>query len=266
MASILKKISNFLGLPVLANANSSEHASLESALWVSSNTGIVFLSCDWRDSKKMPPLSLRSGTRIREIVRVPPQIAGINYGYYMDGNTVVFLLYPRLYKGHYVAPDAEVFVAGNFNGWKNAIGDSSWRLQRVVNGQYDVWELRVPQERVFYGDHSEHVVFKFVTQAGEWLGPPSESVNLVLDEGGNGNLRASRNQTGYQVFQFICERPVDFNLPEELVWNSERHPHAIPVNAGFMIAKIFSPIPLGSHVSRDGKKTVFRVFSSYRPS
>lgn len=49
MSSLFKKLSNFLGLPALANAQSSEHASLESALWVSSNTGIVFLSCDWRD-------------------------------------------------------------------------------------------------------------------------------------------------------------------------------------------------------------------------
>ena len=261
MSSLFKKLSNFLGLPALANAQSSEHASLESALWVSSNTGIVFLSCDWRDLKKMPPLSLRSGARIREIVRVPPQIAGINYGYYMDGNTVVFVLYPRLYSGHYVAPDAEVFVAGNFNGWKDAIGNPAWRLRRVVSGQYDIWELRVPQENVFYGDHTEKVSFKFVTKAGEWLGPPSESVNLVLDESGNGNLCARRNQTGYQVFQFICERPIDFNLPEELVWNSADRPHAIPVKAGFMIAKIFSPIPLGSHISRDGKKTVFRIFA-----
>lgn len=119
--------------------------------------------------KKMLPLSLRSGARIREIVRVPPQIAGINYGYYMDGNTVVFVLYPRLYSGHYVAPDAEVFVAGNFNGWKDAVGNPAWRLRRVVSGQYDIWELRVPQENVFYGDHTEKVSFKFVTKAGEWL-------------------------------------------------------------------------------------------------
>lgn len=261
MSSILKKISNFFGLPVFSDEASKDLPSLRSAAWVSSNTGLAFLSCDWRDLKKMPPLKLRSGARIREIVRVPPFFAGIKYGYYMDSSDVIFLLYPRLYRNHHVSPDTEVFVAGSFNGWKDAIGNPEWRLQRVIKGQYDFWELRVPQERVFFGENADGVFFKYVTKSGEWLGPPSEADNLVLDGSGNGNLQALRKRSGAQVFQFICERPIDFTLPEELVWDSEENPHAIPIKTAFVLSKIFSPISLGSQVSRDGKKTVFRIFA-----
>lgn len=261
MASILKKLSDFLGLPALANAESTEHASLEEAVWVSSNTGIVSLSCDWRDSKKMPPLKLRSGTRIREIVRIPPQMAGITRGYYMDGSTVVFLLHPKLYRNHYLTSDSEVFVVGDFNGWQQAIGNPDWQLHRKVSGHNDIWELRMPQGRVFFGEHAERVSFKFVTKNKEWLGPYSEAPNIVLDEYGNGNLCANRHQTGWQVFQFVCERPVDFYSPEELVWDSARNPHAVSIKTRAMISKIFSPIPLGEHITRDGKKTYFRIFA-----
>ena len=260
MASIFKKISDFFGFPALANAKSAEHAKLEFAGWVSSNTGIVFLSCDWRNLKKMPPFKLKSGVRIREIVRIPPQIAGIGYGYYMDGDTVVFLLYPKFYRGCYLMPDTEVFVAGDFNGWKKAVGDPAWKMHRIVMGQHDVWELRVPRERVF-GELLESVSFKFVTKSAEWLGPPSESVNIVLDENGNGNLRARRSQSGWHVFQFICETPIDFNSPQELVWDSPTNPHSIAIKAGFTISKIFSHVPLGAQVSRDGKRTAFRIFA-----
>lgn len=261
MSSILKKLSDFLGFPAFANANSTEPASLETAFWVSSNTGIFALSCDWRDSKKMPPIKLRSGTRIREIVRIPPLVAGITRGYYMDGNTVVFILQSKQYRNHYLSSDTEIFVAGDFNAWQNAIGDPAWQLQRKVAGQNDIWELRVPQERVFWGEHAECVAFKFVTKNKEWLGPPSEAPNIVLDESGNGNLCANRRQTGWQVFQFICERPVDVYSPDELVWDSSRNPHSISIRAGVVISKIFSPLALGATVSRDGKKTMFRIFA-----
>lgn len=261
MPSILKKISDFLGFPAFANAASSESASLERAMWISSNTGIVQLSCDWRDARKMPPLKLKSGVAIREIVRVPPLIAGITHGYYFNGTDVVFVLHPKLYRNHHLTSESEIFVAGDFNGWQQAIGNPEWRLRRKVMGQHDIWELTAPLARVFRSEGVEKVSFKFVTASSEWLGPPSQAVNIVLDENGNGNLSANRRQTGWHVFQFVCDRAVDFNSPEELIWDSPRREHSIPVRTGFMMSKIFSPLQMGSIVSRDGKKTTFRLFA-----
>ncbi len=259
MVSVLKKISDFLQ----AHAPSGEvgGVSLLDAHWMSSNTGMAILTGDWLNTKKMPPLKLRSGMRLREILRIPPFIAGIAAGYYMEGGNIVFVLAPPLYKSCNIPTDTEIFVAGNFNGWKSAVGNERWRLTRVPFGSIVLWQVSVPRSLVFFGDHTEEVSFKYVSKNFEWFGPPPGSYNLVLDEHGNGNLRASVHQTGWHVFKFITDRPIDFDKPDELVWESKQHPHSLTIHSGYLMSRIFSQDRLGSIVDEDGSRTTFRIFA-----
>ncbi len=259
MPSVLKKLSDFL--QSYAPRGDNDSVRLQSARWLSSNTGLAILTSDWQTSKKMPPLRLKSGMRLREILRVPPFMAGIAAGYYIDGGNVVFVLSPSLYKSSNIPPDTEIFVAGTFNGWKAAIGDERWKLRLTTFGSTTLWQAVVPKRLVFFDAASEVVSFKFVSKSQEWFGPPPDAYNLVLDEEGNGNLCASVHQTGWHVFKFIVERPIDFGAPDELVWESKKNPHSLTINSAYLMSQIFSLDKLGAIVSDSGTKTTFRIFA-----
>ncbi len=240
---------------------SLKNVFVQDAHWISSNTGIAILSRDWKSTRKMPPLKLRSGTRIREILKVTPFTASFVSGYFLDGGNVVFVLAPPNFLSSFIAPDAEIFVAGNFNGWKNAIGNALWKLQKTNFHSFQVWALSVPRNFVF-GNDKNHVSFKFVSKDEKWFDPPPDAYNLVLDEFGNGKLHATTFQSGAHVFKFISETPINFDAPDELIFERENSvEQTFPIRAGHLMSRIFSREKLGATINDSGTQTTFRLFA-----
>ena len=107
-------------------------------------------------------------------------------GYHIDGDEVVFEFEPAMY-GRRLAPDAKVFLAGEFNHWldntNGRITNSypQWVMQRMDDGHYTlhkpIADLR---------DRSQWQ-FRFVIDGQQWVEVPDSAVNR--DElGGMANL------------------------------------------------------------------------------
>ena len=120
MPGFLKKLSSLLP--------KTESPKLEAAYWRTNSTILVSLDRDWKNSWKMPPLALKSGSKISSISRMPPIFWSGMSGYYFDGNDIIFILHPSIYRDYYLPIDSVIYVAGTFNGW-NPAGASEWAMR-----------------------------------------------------------------------------------------------------------------------------------------
>jgi len=97
-------------------------ASLESF-----TEGVIELDRDWRGSR--PPL-LSMGRHCPTPGGLAPAsmlFAGRTYGYFVRGEEMVFVLPASQWMGIDPARDS-VYLAGDFNGWQDAVGRPEWRM------------------------------------------------------------------------------------------------------------------------------------------
>lgn len=251
MSSFLKRISSLFP--------KEPSARIIAAHKLTDNTVVISLDRDWSTSWKMPPLAFKSGRKIKEISRISPVIWSTGSCYYFDGADVVFVLYPAGYRDYFFLPDAEIYVAGTFNGW--APGQRpEWKLSFHSFGRFRAWAGRVPKSAFFAGGKTEEQ-FKFITSDGKWIEPPAGAFNLTDDGKGNRNLLLSSAMTGWNAFRLVCEKAADFEQTDELVWTDPKNLHSVPVRTGYFLSLLYSPVPLGTTVARDGKTTAFRLFA-----
>ncbi|MCH8474511.1 MAG: glycoside hydrolase family 1 [Opitutales bacterium] len=217
--------------------------------------GVVELSRDWVD-KKDPPMRLRTSRDPGKISwrRMDPAGWALRSGFTAFGRRLFFVWDPR--HAPWVGPDEEIFVAGDFTGWADAVLSDRWQLRRQewFGQAAAVLELRVQP-----GFLKKGYRFKFVTGEGQWLPVPRESANWEQDEEGNENYRLEAERTGAHTFAFEAER--DIFLDEQLAveWEGEEDvdPYALWPNQVF--TKALDTGPLGA--IPDGEGTLFRVFA-----
>ena len=224
MPGFLKKLSSLFP--------QSSTPRIEVAYWRTNSTILVSLDKDWKNSWKMPPFALKSGSKISSVSRIPPIFWSAISGYYFDEENVVFILHPSIYRDYYLPIDSVIYVAGTFNDW-NPAGASAWKMTYHSFGQFGAWAVRVPRNRLFDGGQKTKEFFKFITADGKWIEPPAGTFTLADDGCGNRNLCLDSERTGWNAFRIVCEKAMDVTRQEEVVWTSPKEQlHSVPVKTG----------------------------------
>ena len=233
----------------------SEHPRFLSAWLESPTVGIVEFDRDW-NSAKAPQIDLTSGPNTQLVVTVADSlIIGSLYGYCFDLETNEFLfVYPLEHSSDLGSQNDPVYVAGEFNGWQQAVGDPLWRLDPAILKGHKVLLWRGQADRfVFSGIQS----FKFVTSEHIWLPVPDYAPNIILDQGGNHNRGIYPDKLGKQLWQFSSSQAFELSSLPLIAVEGSGGP--MPLALGDFFYELKTDLPLGAIQS--GKSTLFRLFA-----
>jgi pullulanase/glycogen debranching enzyme len=224
--------------------------------WLESPThGVIELTHDWR-ARHLPPLALNAGVRFAALQRVPDYTFGCESTYFVNrkGHIWFFL---RLDQHPELAESGErVYLAADFNGWHEAIGNDEWVLRAAsMDGSPAlVWSGKA--DRFFTYPHQR---FKFVTESGRWLYVPHSAPNAVRDEIGNVNYSIDPERSGQHLFRFEVSQPLDLSEACSVHWADDDNKHSVPLMPGDFFYRLKSDLPLGARVNEG--ETVFRLFA-----
>ncbi len=225
--------------------------------WLESlTTGIIELDRDWA-GRAHPRFTLgKHCPTPGGLAPAPGLPAGRAYGYFFDNSAgeVTFVL--PLEHGCDIDPACDtVFLAGDFNGWQEAVGDEEWRMRPAL----------LEGERVlkWSGDAARFLGwgqrFKFVTGEHQWLVPPTDAPNLVHDEHGNVNRVLDPARTGWHLWRFTLSEPLNLAEPWLVGWADRGEVATVPLVPGRFFHELKTALPLGALVR--GEETVFRLFA-----
>ncbi len=228
--------------------------------WLTAPTsGIIELSRDWI-GPGLPPLTLGpEGPAFRTFTRVPDHAFGCQSGYFVNSFGEIFF-FLQLASHPDIDPAATaVYLAGDFNGWQQAVGQADWRLQPASLDGEPVLLYAAHADRFFAQPPQR---FKFVTGEHRWLPVPSQAPNAVRDDLGNYNHAIDPGRTGRHLFQFTTEDPVDLAQALAVRWADDPAAEAAPLRPGDFFFTMKSHAPLGAIVDGRGQgETTFRLFA-----
>ncbi|HTX64875.1 MAG TPA: alpha-amylase family glycosyl hydrolase [Opitutaceae bacterium] len=225
------------------------------AAWLTApDEGLIELARDWT-ADAPPPLALDpAGPALTRLEPEPDHAFGRDSGYFVSAaGELVFCLWPADHPD--LEPAAEVFLAGDFNGWQRAIGAAEWRLRPAALGGAPAFVLAAPAGPLLTDPPQR---FKFVTGAHRWLPVPSQAPNAARDDRGNYNRVVDPARTGRHRFRFATAGPVDLAAEGVVRWAD--HPDgAVPLRPGDFFFQLKSHRPLGAVVGAG--ETTFRLFA-----
>jgi pullulanase len=229
--------------------------SILNASWRGLQEGVINFRCDWPSgtrprllwgADRLPLLSLR---------RAPLSDYGNHSGYFVDRDHFSFVLRADRFEDIDLKRE-EIYVAGDFNGWAAAIGQSAWRLRpRKLDGA-EFLALRLEHDDL---DWSKPHVFKFVTGNGRWLEVAADATNAIVDEKGNRNYRIRPHRTGRHRFFFRTPLPLARSSGAHLVHLDGDRVETVPMQPGVFLKQLASDLPLGVELKADA--TTFRLFA-----
>jgi pullulanase/glycogen debranching enzyme len=225
--------------------------------WLESPTvGIIELDRDWTE-RTHPKFSLgKLAPTLTALAPAPGLPAGRTYGYFFDSSAGAITFVLPLEHGCDIDPARDlVYLAGDFNGWQQAVGKAEWQLapaqlegERVLKWSGDATRFLGWGQR-----------FKFVTGEHQWLLPPTEAPNVVRDENGNLNRHLDPARTGWHLWRFTLAQPLSLAEPWKVGWADRSDAGTAPVVPGNFFYELRSDLPLGALVR--GAETVFRIFA-----
>ena len=224
--------------------------------WLESPTeGVIELLHDWK-ARHLPPLALGGAGRFAALQRVPDYTFGCESGYFVNRKSEIYF-FLRLVQHPDIDPAVEtVYLAGDFNGWQDAVGQAEWALKRASLDGEPVLLWSGAAER-FYGSPQRR--FKFVTAAHIWLPVNASAPNAARDSSGNLNLSIDPERTGQHLFHFTLAHPQNLSEPAVVRWSVGETDESVPLMPGEFFYKLATDLPLGALV-REGE-TVFRLFA-----
>jgi len=189
--------------------------------------------------------------------RVPDHTYGRDSGFFIDWDNQIYFFLPRDVE----STDAEIkdqawYVAGDFNGWGDAVGQDDWRLCAASLDGKPVWLWRGEATRFLSSPHSR---FKFVDGEGNWLGVPGDAPNVFVDESGNRNRVVDPSRTGRHLFYFDLPEAIDLTQPWRVHWTNREEDHSVPLRPGAYFHQLKTDLRLGSMVANG--RTTFRLFA-----
>jgi pullulanase/glycogen debranching enzyme len=221
--------------------------------WLESPTrGVVELSRDWR-GRHIPPITLGpDGPSFESFTKLPDYCYGAESGYFVNrkGEIFFFLNATR----HPDLASEEVYLAGDFNQWQEAVGRPEWKLLPGRLAGEDVFILPAQKAARFYA--AVPLRFKFVTGGHRWLEVSPTAPNAVRDAQGNVNHLIEPDRSGQHLFQFTLREPLDLSVAWDVHWTDL---DAVPLRPGSFFFKLHSDVRLGALV-RNGD-TTFRLFA-----
>lgn len=222
--------------------------------WLDSPTsGVIELESNWT-SGSVPALSLSPrGPKLEVVAPAPAFVAGRTSGFFsLNPDELAFIL--PLEHGCPVDPTRDrVYLAGDFNGWQEAVGRSEWELTPTRLDGENVLLWAGPADIFF---KNPPVRFKFVTGENIWLHPANDAPNVVTDEHGNTNRYVDPNRTGWHLWRFTVKRPLALSEAWQLRLIGGA---AVSLSPGPFFFELQSSLPLGAIV--EGKSTCFRLFA-----
>ena len=228
------------------------------ALWNSLRGGFILLGEDWQDENVPPPLFLGPVKRpFKSLERATPEEFGRMGRYFRKGNFWHFVLRPERFP-HIDFRDQAPYLAADFNGWAEAMGDPAWCLRPKkdpLTGS-PIYELVVPVNKLAI---SEPQRFKFVTANGRWLDVPDTAPNWVKLANGIGNLELDPRRTGRHVFKFEAPDNYEPMGNEEVIWEDASGAEAVPFPPTDRLLEASTEAALGALIENDA--TVFRLFA-----
>ena len=206
---------------------------------------------DWGPAAA-PGLKLAEGGV--EVVAPAPAGAcavGREFGYFLGAPGELSFILP-LEAGCAVDPARErVYLAGDFNGWQQAVGNPAWLLEPAELEGTPVLRWTGDPARVYWPTLQR---FKFVTDEHLWLGLPDDAPNAAR-EGGNANRLLDAARTGRHLWRFGLGRAVDLAERWTLVSGADRV-QLIPEDFFYDLR---TDLPLGALTAAED--TVFRLFA-----
>ncbi len=232
------------------------HAKKIARAWLESPLrGVVELSHDWR-ARQLPPLTLGGGKKFAGLRRVPDHTFGRESAYFVNRNGDIWFFIRHEWHPELAASSTKIYLAGDFNGWHEAIYNDDWLLHPAsLDGESVlVWSGRVEK----FSAHPRHR-FKFVTEKGRWLDVPPSAPNAVRDDMGNVNYSIDPERTGQHLFTFDLAAPLDLSQSWSVQWSEGAETQAVPLMPGDYFYHMGTALPLGAVVN--GAETTFRLFA-----
>ena len=228
--------------------------------WLESpSSGIIELDRDWTNRNR-PRFTLgRHCPALGGLAPAPGLPAGRAYGYFFNVHGEISFVLP-LEHGCDIDPAHDtVYLAGNFNGWQEAVGLDAWRLKPAV--------LEGERVLMWTGDAARFLSqpglqFKLVTGEHQWLTPPGDASNVVRDPQGNLNRALDPTRTGWHLWRFSIGEALDLSEAWTVAWADPIVAAAstpVPVVPGNFFFELSTELELGAIV-RHGH-TVFRLFA-----
>ena len=223
---------------------------------ISLSSGVVELDRNWPE-RSAPRLILGPGALPLAVVEpAPPIITGRFYGYCLIGPAeLAFVL--SLGRACDIDPLKDrVFVAGDFNGCQEAVGQVEWEMVPGELGGERVLIWRGPLSQVLGKGPAR---FKFVTGENLWLRVPNDAPNAVTSEDGNINRLVDPARTGRHLWRFISAQPLDLAQPFTISLAGAPAGPPFPIGLGFFFQDLETDLPLGARV--EAGRTEFRLFA-----
>ena len=225
--------------------------------WLESlTTGVVELDRDWRPAR---PPQFTFGAQCPApggLAADTGLMAATSYRYFVNAaGEIVFALTPEHGTDTDPARDA-IYLAGDFNGWQDAVGKSEWRLQPgELDGEHVLlWSGAAAR---FFDPPGQR--FKFVTGEHLWLALPADAPNVVRDENGNPNRVIDATRTGRHLWRFTLAQPHDLSEAWSVAWANRPEAESVPIAPRNFFYELKTELPLGALVR--GAETVFRLFA-----
>jgi pullulanase len=225
--------------------------------WLESlTTGVVELDRDWR-STRPPQFTLGSQCPALDGLSADEGLmAAVSYRYFVNAaGEMVFALTPE----HGTVIDSErdtIYVAGDFNGWQQAVGREEWQLKPGALEGEPVLMCVVPSAALLEPPGQR---FKFVTGENQWIGLPADSPNLVRDAEGNLNRVIDPARTGRHLWRFSLAQPLELSDAWSVAWANKTDTEVVPIVPRNFFYELKSDLPLGALVR--GNETIFRIFA-----
>jgi pullulanase/glycogen debranching enzyme len=223
--------------------------------WLESPTrGVIELARDWR-ARHVPPVALagENAPRFATLTKLPDYVYGESSGYFVNKKGEIFFFVPLAGRPELARDEAALYLAGDFNGWQQAVGNGDWRLRPASLGGDPVLILAAQAERFF---SSPLTRFKFVTGEHAWLPVSATAPNAARDDGGNLNYVVEPDRTGQHLYAFTLAAPADLSAGWTVTWQDT---DGVPLRPGEFFHQLKSRAPLGSFVQ--GGETAFRLFA-----
>jgi pullulanase/glycogen debranching enzyme len=228
--------------------------------WLESpSSGAIELNRDWT-ARGRPRFTLgRHCPALSGLAPAPGLVAGRSYGYFFNAQGEVSFVVP-LEHGCDIHPDLDsVYLAGDFNGWQDAVGVEEWQLRPAY--------LEGERVLMWTGDAARFLtqggaIFKFVTGEHQWLTPPADAPNVVRDEHGNLNRRVDATRTGWHLWRFTLAEPLDLAEAWTVGWADATLAVGNPpieVVPGNFFFELSTKLELGAIVR--GEHSTFRLFA-----
>jgi pullulanase len=226
--------------------------------WLTSaTTGVIELDTDWLEESLPLLVPADKAFTLASLEPALPATYAEEAAYFVDDEgRLVFVLDPAEHSWIDFARTA-VYVAGDFNGWQDAIGRPEWQLQAGELLGREMWLLRTDSKLL---THEPPARFKFVTGDQHWLDLSPDATNAMSDGAGHFNRVLHRRRTGRNLFQFVTHQPLEPSRSYSVIHlrDGEQSPK-VRLRLGRYFHALRSALPLGAIVRKD--ETVFRLFA-----